>query len=580
MTPAPRKPLFSSDYRLDILICLGLVLAIFIPYRQVAGHRFVDFDDGLYTFQNTYIIGGLRWDSICWAFTSTFAANWHPLTWISHLIDRELFGPHAGGYLLENVGWHAVATCLCYLAFRKTTGSRLFAFCVAMFFALHPVNVENVAWTSERKSLLNAVFWFCAIISYLDFVETRSFRSYGFAVIAHLLGLMCKAMSVTLPCTLILVHILYFVHHPKRRDFPLQFRSCLQRFLLPVLPMLALSLYFSLVTVSAQSLAMVGSGYSVEQRLINALLSYERYLAMFFHPTELALFYPLFESQLTFRAAVPAILLLCAVSAAVVLLARRAPQLLIGWCWFLGTMVPVIGLVQVGSQSHADRYLYIPMLGLAFLYPVLFEALRSLTSSWRQVVTGTALAVLGISMMIATQIQVTYWQDGVTLFRHSLAVTGDCLTSSINLAVAYIRAERYQEALAYADSKIAVATIPLNKGRLAALKASAFRGLEKYDSAAEWAQKAIDWGDTEVSPYWTIAMAKYMLGKNDEALPWLAKARAAQTPVNESNFIDVRIDANIAALEKALKENASKKGSRRPGAAAEQALPVNKSQVR
>ena len=129
MTTTPRKPLFSSDYQLDILICLGLVLAIFIPYHQVAGHRFVEFDDGIYAFQNTYIMRGLCWDSICWAFTNTDSANWHPLTWISHLVDRELFGSHPGGYLLENVAWHALASCLCYLAFFKTTGSRLFAFC-------------------------------------------------------------------------------------------------------------------------------------------------------------------------------------------------------------------------------------------------------------------------------------------------------------------------------------------------------------------------------------------------------------------------------------------------------------------
>ena len=240
MTARAPKPLFSSNHHFDILICLGLVLAIFIPYHQVAGHRFVEFDDGLYTFQNTYIIRGLTWDSVCWSFSNTEAANWHPLTWISYLVDRELFRSHPGAYLMENVAWHALASCLCYLAFLKTTKSRLFAFTVALILAVHPANVENVAWASERKSLLDAVFWFAAIITYLDFIETRSFRSYGFTAIAHMLGLMCKAMSVTLPFTLVLVHLLYLVYHPDPRASSVRWPRRAGQILLPVIPLLFL----------------------------------------------------------------------------------------------------------------------------------------------------------------------------------------------------------------------------------------------------------------------------------------------------------------------------------------------------
>lgn len=559
MTQTPRKPLFSSDYQFDVLICLGLVLAIFIPYRQVAGHRFVDFDDGIYTFQNAYIIRGLCWDSVCWAFTNTCAANWHPFTWISHLVDRELFGPHAGGYLLENVAWHAIASCLCYVAFRKTTGDRLFGFVVALFFAVHPVNVENVAWASERKSILNAVFWFCAIIAYLDFIETRSFRAYGFAVIAHLLSLMCKAMSVTLPCTLVLIHALYLIYHPDRRYTSLPLRQFLKKGVLPVLPMLVLSVYFSAVTMTAQSGAMMDIRYSIGHRVINSLLAYERYLSMFFHPNQLAIFYPLFEDGLTLRSAIPAVLILSAISIAALALIRKKPQILIGWCWFLGTLIPVIGLVQVGSQSHADRYLYIPILGLAFVYPVLFEALRSIRFPVRQAMTGTALVILGVSMILATQVQVSYWKDGVTLFKHSLAVTGDCLTSTIDLAVAYMRMERYEELLAFTDSKIAAATKPANKGKLAAIQASAFCKMEKYASAIASAQKAIDWGDTDLSPAWTLALSNYKLGKIDEATKWLAKAKALQLHLDKWNYYAAVADTYIAELESRLREEAAKK---------------------
>jgi tetratricopeptide (TPR) repeat protein len=553
MTPAPRKPLFSSDYQFDILICLGLVLAIFIPYRQVAGHRFTEFDDGIYTFYNTYIIRGLCWESIRWAFTNTEAANWHPLTWLSHLIDRELFSSHPGGYLLENVAWHALASCLCYLAFLKATGSRLFAFTVALFFALHPANVENVAWTAERKSILNAVFWFSAIIAYLAYLETRSFASYGLTIIFHILGLLSKAMSVTLPCTLILIHLLYLSYHPDRRDTSSSWLKYVQKLIVPILPLLALSIYFSAVTMSAQSIAMADTVYPVGHRLINVLLSYERYLAMFFCPRNLAVFYPLFFQDLAFRQAIPAILILCALSLLALLLVRRQPQLLIGWCWFLGTMVPVAGLVQVGSQSHADRYLYIPMLGLAFVFPVLFEELHSMGTSARRVLIGVSLAGFGISMIVATQIQVSYWQDGVTLFQHSLSVTGDCETSVQNVAVAYSRAERYRELIAFCDSKIAVAQNPLHKGELATFKASALNNTYKYEAAIESALKALAWGDAEVSTYWVLALSHYRLGHSDKALEYLKKARAIQPARGKTDFVAEIRGLQMVDLEEELK---------------------------
>jgi len=558
MTTAARKPIFSSGCHFDILICLGLVLAVFVPYHQVAAHRFIEFDDGVYAFQNTYIIKGLCWDSICWAFTNTDSANWQPLTWISHFVDREIFGPHPGGYLLENVAWHALASCLCYLAFYKTTGRRLFAFTVALFFAVHPTNVENVAWASERKSLLDAVFWFAAIISYLDFIETRSFRSYGVTVIAHILGLLSKAMSITLPCTLVLIHVLYLVYHPDRRDPGSRPRHYVKGMLLPVVPLLALSAYFTLVTISAQSMAMPGTSlYSPGLRLINVLRSYYRYIEMFFHPGELANFYPLFQNELTFRSAIPAIVALSAITIAVCLLVRRKPQLLIGWCWYLGTMVPVIGLVQVGSQSHADRYLYIPMLGLAFLYPVLFEELCSIGALWRRAVAGVSLAILAVSMIAATQIQVSYWKDGVTLFRHSLSVTGNCVTSVMSLAAAYSRTGRYPEMIAFADSQIATATNPDNKAKLSFFKASGLYNMQKYEAAIASAQKALDWGDTSEVVYFILAASNYQMGNKEKAAQYLAKAKTVHKPVNRTSLVEVEREDYTARLELLVKETAA-----------------------
>ena len=477
------------------------------------------------------------------------------------MVDRELFRSHAGGYLLESVAWHALASCLCYVAFLRTTGQRVFAFAVALFFAVHPANVENVAWLSERKSILNAVFWFCAIIAYLDFIETRSFRAYGIAVIALLLSLMSKPTSVTLPCTLVLIQILYLVYHPDRLDFLLEWRPCLRRLLLPVLPMLAISAYFSMVTLSAQSIAMADD-YALSDRIVNMLVSYNRYLVMFFHPTQLAPFYPLFQSKLTIRAAVSALVVLAVVSACVVALVRRRPQLLIGWCWFLGTMVPAVGLVQVGSQSHADRYLYIPMLGLAFVFPVLFEELCSIRDRVKAVIVGVSLAVLGLSMILATQIQVSYWRDGVTLFRHALAVTGDCVTSVFNLTVAYHRAGRYDDLYALCDSKTKVAQNPLNKGRLAAMKASALFNSGKYAAAIDNGLQALKWGNTEGATYWILAVSYSQLSEWDKASEYLKKAKAAQSTVSATDYVGVIRRIQLREIEALVNSKTAPTGKR------------------
>jgi hypothetical protein len=314
----------------------------------------------------------------------------------------------------------------------------------------------------------------------------------------------------------------------------------------------AFSVYFSAVTMSAQSLAIGNTGCTPGQRLINTLMSYGDYLGMFFHPTQLALFYPLFPDELSFHRTIPAIFALSGLSVVVLLLARRKPQLLIGWCWFLGTMTPVIGLVQIGSQSHADRYLYIPMLGLAFVFPVLFEELRSLSSRVLRLATGTSLVVLGVSMIAATQIQVSYWKDGVTLFRHSLDVTGDCLTSVIDLSCAYGRNGRFREAIAFLDSKIPIVKNPRTKGRLTSIKASCLFNVGEYAAAVDSAQKAIAWGSTEGSAYWTLAFSYFSLDKFDEAARYAEIADAARETMDTSDYVYVLQHAQILQLRKKL----------------------------
>jgi tetratricopeptide (TPR) repeat protein len=293
-------------------------------------------------------------------------------------------------------------------------------------------------------------------------------------------------------------------------------------------------------------------------RLINALLAYERYLVMFFHPTNLAVFYPLnFNGYLDFQDclyAVPALLVLIVLSAFALVLIRKKPQLAIGWCWFLGTMVPVIGFMQVGGQSHADRYLYIPMLGLAFIFPVLFEMLGSLRIWVRNILISVSLTVLGTSMLLATQIQVSYWKDGVTLCLHSLDVTGFCFNSVLSLCQSYSRTERFDEFFRFIDSKISLVKNPLYKAMMVTMKANVLYNTGKYQAAEETAESAADVAYTNKTKYTLIALCSYELGHIEKAGQYLVKAKTAQEPHNGKSLLSLPLNPALDWLELQLNE--------------------------
>lgn len=544
----------SRAIQITVLTCLGLTLAIFVCYREVAGHRFVEFDDGIYTFQNTYIIRGLCWDSVCWAFTNFDAANWHPLTWISHLVDRELFGSSPGGYLLMNVFWHITASCACFVAFFKLTNSYSTALVVTIFFALHPANVENVAWTSERKSLLNAFFWFLAIWTYLRFKRTREFRDYGIVIIAHLLGLMCKAMSVTLPCTLILLELLQAQYREPGRSLHLdELRNLVRRAIWQTLPLSLISIYFCVITASAQRIAMSSlEVLPVMSRIVNALQSYERYLAMIFHPTRFAIFYPLFNSDINIvDGLIPSVLLII-ITLGVFFLARYRIDFVVGWLWFLGTMIPVIGIVQVGSQSHADRYVYIPILGVALWIPALIELIKSISQPARLYVGLGFSAVAGLSLGLATYFQVRVWENGITLFRHSLAITGDCMTSVGSLTSSYLRQDRGEEAFQFISSKIALSKNPENKAKLIALKAHILLSQGKYRESLAAANESIELGSRTSQILWLASQCNFELGNLSQAKAFLKEAEQVGPIMRDTFLSDIGLRVMMHQLRRKL----------------------------
>ena len=409
-----------SARRRMILILALLAIAAVAPYWQTRSHEFIHYDDKPYVWDNPIVLGGVTVDGIKWAFTALFASNWHPITWLSHMVDCSLFvqgdgRQWAGGHHLVNVLIHLLNTLLVFGVLQALTKAPWRSALVAGLFAVHPLHVESVAWIAERKDVLSTMFGLLAIMGYVGYVQRPSLARYLLIVVLFGLSLMSKPMLVTLPCVLLLLD-----YWPLGR---LQ-RASVFKLLTEKLPLLVMSIGSSVITVIAQKTG--GSVFALEQlpvpqRIANAAVAYATYLGKTIWPTNLAIIY---SHPGTWPALVVAgsAAVLIVVTVMVWVLRRKRPHLLMGWLWFLGTLVPVIGLVQVGSQSMADRYMYVPMIGLLVMIA------WSIPDPARMSVAGvravTAAAILAIAALMAqTALQVGRWKDSVTLFSHAVAVT-------------------------------------------------------------------------------------------------------------------------------------------------------------
>lgn len=416
-----------------------LVVATFAVYTDVAHHAYLNLDDDVYVTGNPWIREGLGWSTVRWAFTTVHEAYWIPLTWLSLALDCRLFGMSAGPALLENVALHAADAVLLYAALVTMTGAVGRSAFVAALFALHPLHVESVAWVSQRKDVLSTLFWMLTTLAWIRYARRPGLGRYLVVVVPFVLGLLAKPMLVTLPLTLLLLDV-----------WPLARRD---RGLLPLalekVPLLALSLAVSAVTLWTQH----GAGAVPElatrspgERIATALVNYGLYLGKLAWPTNLAVFYPLMPADTGLAAS--AALLLLATSALAVVVARRVPAVPVGWLWFLVTLVPVIGLVQVGGQQIADRYSYVPSIGifvaLAWGLPRLADAIRVPA----RVVTAVAGAVVALAALL-TYRQVPYWRDSITLFTRAVAVTERNFFAHNNLGEALAAAGRRDEAAAH-----------------------------------------------------------------------------------------------------------------------------------
>jgi tetratricopeptide (TPR) repeat protein len=445
-----RAPPNARRYAWLVAPMLGvLTILVYLPALDAG---FITFDDGEYVSHNPRVLTGLTWSNVAWAFQTRYFANWHPLTWLSHMLDAELFGDQPAGHHFTNVLIHAMSAIVLMRLLHAMTGAVWRSAVVAALFAWHPLHVESVAWVSERKDVLAGLLWLLTVAAYLKYARAHTRGAqlgwYAGMMVLFALGLMSKAMLVTLPATLLLLD--YWPLARMRQ--PAWSWRWAGRLLLEKVPLLVLAAGAAAMSVVTQSAA--GSVNSLASlplgsRAQNAIISYGWYLLKTVWPTDLAIFYP--HPATIPGASIPiapiaiSAAAMVAISALAVLLARGRSYLIVGWLWFLGTLVPVIGLVQVGGQARADRYTYIPLIGvfIALVWSIGDWANRS--DFRRQIATGGAVAAL-IACIALTWRQAGYWHDDSTVFGHAIAVTQDNYVAYNNLGTALAEAGEYAAA--------------------------------------------------------------------------------------------------------------------------------------
>jgi tetratricopeptide (TPR) repeat protein len=416
------------NIRAELLIFLLLVMVTFAVYWQVRNYSFVHIDDSQYVTENQHVQAGLSIESIIWAFSSQHAANWHPITWLSHMMDIELYGLNPGAHHQTNIIFHLFNTLLLFFVFRKMTGGLWQSGFVAALFAIHPLHVESVAWVAERKDVLSTFFWMLTMFSYARYAAHPGINRYLPVVGFFMLGLMAKPMLVTLPFVLLLLDF-----WPLRRmqfnstaddGHKLQQRSQGLLIFWEKIPLFSLALTSSVMTFLAQkSGGAVGSMelYPLTTRVANALVAYVKYIGKMIWPANLAVFYP-YSDSLPGWQVIGAGALLGLITFAAIQFFRQRPWFAVGWLWFLGTLVPVIGLVQVGLQAMADRYTYIPLIGV---FIIVAWGVPELLHRWRhkeKLLGLTAISVI-IMLGVTSWMQTRYWENSHALFKHALDVT-------------------------------------------------------------------------------------------------------------------------------------------------------------
>lgn len=470
-----QKTFFKT--RRDVLIGMLLVIVTLAVYGQVTNYGFINYDDPKYVYDNPYIQSGLNKESVFWSLTATYVSNWHPITWLSHMIDVEIYGINPGGHHLTNVIFHIVNSLLLCIILKKATGGLWQSGFVAALFALHPLHVESVAWISERKDVLSALFWMLTMWGYIAYVERPNIYRYILVVVFFILGLMAKPMLVTLPFVLLLLD-----YWPLKR---LKIENCQlsRKGFRPLIFILRSSVFWEkiplfllvaascIITFSVQKTGgAVGSLeiLPLNTRIANALVSYISYVVKMVWPFNLSVFYPHPKLLPAWQVAGAGFLILT-ISLFVILNIRVRPYFFVGWLWYLVTLIPVIGLVQVGRQAMADRYTYIPLIGLFIViaWEGSSSVLKWCSKKWSEENEQTSYGHLILSMAaistlivfsVVTWFQIQVWDNSIKLYEHALRVSGDSYVMHYNLGNTFFYQDKFDKAIDHYEQALSIDT--------------------------------------------------------------------------------------------------------------------------
>ena len=541
--------------RHEFLVMLFLVLLTSVVYFQVKDHDFINLDDADYVTGNPHVKAGLTLESVKWAFTSYYDYNWHPLTWLSHMLDVQLFKLNPGWHHLTNLFFHIANTLLLFLVLHRMTKAIWQCAFVAAVFALHPLHVESVAWVAERKDVLSTFFWLLTMGAYVFYVEKPEMKRYLLALLFFALGLMAKPMLVTLPFVLLLLDYWPLDRYQKRTiaqtagvaapkamspvkvkqrrksktwhhgaeekkpaeksiDF-LNLWTLIRPMVWEKVPFFCLTTASSIVTYVAQQSAMSSfQALPLISRIANAFVSYFMYIAKMIWPNTLAVFYPhpgIWSYWQVFGAAA----MLTAITFAVIWNAKRFPYLIVGWLWYAGTLVPVIGIIQVGIQAMADRYTYVPLIGLLLM---IAWAVPDILKEWRysNLFLAIAAGVILSALMILTWIQVNYWRNPIILFEHTLRVTGNNNIMAHNgLGGALLSQKRIEEAIAHYRESL---RINPRDGKVHNLLGAALREQGKLEEAVAHYREALRINPRNGEAHSNLAIALQDQGLIEEAV--------------------------------------------------------------
>ena len=552
--PGPRRPRASWWLALGLLV---LTAAVYAPVRH---YGFINLDDPVYVTHNRHVRAGLSLDGIVWAFTAPHAATWHPLTSVSHMLDCTLFGMNPGAHHLTNVALHVLNTLLLFGLLVRTTGRPWRSACVAALFGLHPLHVESVAWISERKDVLSTAFWLLTVWAFVAYTERPSRWRYGRVLAAYGAALLSKPMAVTLPVVLLLLDI-----WPLRRlgngDATLE-RGAVAPVLIEKLPLALMAAGASAITVvtQGQTGATVPALWApFADRAANALVSYGTYIVRMLWPSGLAVFYP-FEAPLPTGEILAAALLLGAVTALALWQRQRHPYLLVGWLWYVVTLIPVIGLLPVGDQAMADRYTYVPLIGIFIMAA---WGIPALLEPWpqRQAVSAVAAAAAVVACIVLTARQLSLWQDSTTLFGHAVSVTRNNFVAHFCLGLTLVAQGRGHDAAArFAETlriRPAYAPAHYEMGRLLAADG-------KWDEAVAAYGAASRLSPHDAEAHLALADALLAAGQHDRAIQeYTAAVHAdpgnaeAQDHLGVALMMDRRLDDAIRAFREAVRLNPS-----------------------